>query len=551
MTTPAPLRLALIADIHHGPFLEAKDGPAALPLLDAIVDEINALQPALVVDLGDRITETSAGEDSARFCEVAERFRRLEVPWVYLPGNHDLVNLAMADCEAMLGVRLHPHSVDLAGWHLVFWQVDCRQQPGGRTVSRVDLDWLEADLQSTDRPAIIFTHVPVDSASMIGNYYFARGVVGGPAYVNSAEVRAVLERTDRAVLVVAGHVHWNSLSTIDGIRYATIQSPTETFTTHPHPAGSWAVLDLMPGRMRLEVKGRDPAVYSLPLKRNGHHWLVRARSAAPPAAPDDSGALGGIRGVILDLDGVIYTGSDLLPGVREFIAFLRETGRRVVAVTNHSGLTVQGYGKKLARLGVSIPEEHILTSAWATAQYLRQRGGSRRVFVIGGDWLRDELRAAGCVEGDPPEFVVVGYDVALDAGRLVQGVRHVLAGAALIGTNADALLPTPDGPIPECGPILAYLEAATGRRATVIGKPSPFIIELALHRLGIAREHILIVGDTVDTDIAAGLAAGIRTALVLTGNTKHAPAGERRPTVTVPNLSALRERLALDSQGAE
>jgi 4-nitrophenyl phosphatase len=74
---------------------------------------------------------------------------------------------------------------------------------------------------------------------------------------------------------------------------------------------------------------------------------------------------------------------------------------------------------------------------------------------------------------------------------------------------------------------------------------------LALHRLGIAREHILIVGDTVDTDIAAGLAAGIRTALVLTGNTKHAPAGERRPTVTVPNLSALRERLALDSQGAE
>jgi HAD superfamily hydrolase (TIGR01457 family) len=251
--------------------------------------------------------------------------------------------------------------------------------------------------------------------------------------------------------------------------------------------------------------------------------------------------------VILDLDGVVYSGSNLLPGVREFVAFLRETGRRVVVVTNHSGLTVKGYAKKLAQLGVPIPAAAVITSGWATARYLTQRGPGRRVFVIGSEGLRHELRAAGCIESDPPEFVVAGYDRVLDMAQLTQGTRHVLAGAALIGTNADALLPTPTGPVPECGPILAYLEAATGRRATVIGKPSAFIMERALETLGLARQHVLIIGDTVDTDIAAGHAAGMRTALVLTGNAKQAPPGERQPTVTVPDLLSLRDLLAQDS----
>jgi HAD superfamily hydrolase (TIGR01450 family) len=547
MMTPRPIRIVLIADIHHGLFSEAKDGPAALPLLDAALDEINALRPALVVDLGDRINETSPEEDASRFHEVAERFRRLRSLWVYLPGNHDLVNLSMADCEVMLGVPLRPHSLDLSGWHLVFWQIDCRQRPGGRTVGRADLDWLEADLRSTDLPSVVFMHVPVDDASMAGNYYFARGAPGGPAYRNSAEVRAVLERTDRAVLVVAAHVHWNSLSTIDGIRYVTIQSLTETFTTHPHPAGAWAVLDLAPEGMRLDIRGRDAATFSLPFKRRGHHWLVRdpglASVSGGTVPQNDPQPLPGVRGVILDLDGVVYSGSNLLPGVREFIAFLRDTGRRIVVVTNHSGLPVQGYAEKLARLGVHIGEEQIITSAWATAEFLRRPGRSVPVFVIGSEGLTHELLASGCVESDTPEFVVAGHDPALDVTRLAQAARHVLAGAQLVGTNADALLPTPAGPVPECGPILAYLEAATGRRATVVGKPSAFIIELSLRRLGLEREDVLIIGDTVDTDIAAGLAAGIRTALVLTGNARHAPTGDRQPTVTVPDLWALRDLL--------
>ncbi|MDR7418922.1 MAG: HAD-IIA family hydrolase [Armatimonadota bacterium] len=554
MPTPDPLRLAVIADIHHGAFSEAKDGPAALPLLDEAVAEINTLRPALVVDLGDRINESSPGEDAVRFREVAERFRRLQMPWVYLPGNHDLVHLSLADCEALLGVRLRPHSLDLSGWHLVFWQIDCRQQPGGRTASQADLDWLEADLRSTDLPSVVFSHVPVDDASMVGNYYFAHGVPGGPFYRNSADVRAVLERTDRAVLVVSGHVHWNSVSTIDGIRYVTVQSLTETFTTHPHPAGAWAVLHLVDHGMRLDVHGRDAATFVLPFKHRGHHWLARTPRQAPAqgaaagsesaAATGNPDALAGVEAIILDLDGVVYSGSSLLPGVREFIGALRDSGRRVVAVTNHSGLNVSGYVEKLNRLGVDLAEDEVLTSGWATAQYLRRPDRQVRIFVLGSEGLRAELLAAGCVESDAPEFVVAGYDPGLTTARLTQAVRHVLAGARLIGTNADALLPTPDGPVPECGPVLAYLEAATGRRAEVIGKPGAFIVEQALVRLGAERGRVLIVGDTVETDVAAGVGAGIRTALVLTGNTKRPPTGDLQPTLTVPDLWTLRDLLS-------
>lgn len=562
MSGPAPLRLALVADVHHGPFVEAKDGPAALPLLEAAVAEVSALSPALVVDLGDRITETTPAEDVARFAEAARPARALRVPWVYLPGNHDLAHLSLEHCEAVLGTPLQPHSADLAGWHLVFWAIDPRQQPEGRRIAQADLEWLEADLRATALPAVIFTHIPLHAGSMAGNYYFARGVPGGPAYVNAGEARAVLERTDRVVLAVAGHVHWNSLATVDGIHYVTVQSLSETSTTHPHPAGAWAVLDLATDWIRLEVRGRDPLRLELPVRRRGHHWLPPAGPpAVTPAAPgamaaraapdvpvvavsDRAGPLSGVRGVILDLDGVVYSGSRLLPGVAEFLAFLRDTGRRMVAVTNHSGLSVQGYAEKLARLGVPIPASAVLTSGWAAAHYLRRNGTATRVFVLGSEGLRTELLAAGCVEATSPEVVVVGYDPALDLDRLVAATRHVLTGARLVGTNADALLPTPEGPVPECGPILAFLEAATGRRAEVIGKPGTFIVEQALARLGLLRDEVLIIGDTVDTDIAAGLAAGIRTALVLTGNAARPPIGERQPTVTVPDLHALRALLS-------
>ncbi|MDQ7841347.1 MAG: metallophosphoesterase [bacterium] len=270
-----PVRLALVADIHYGQFSEAKAGPEALRLLEGVIDEVNSVSPDLVVDLGDRINEECLDRDAALFRKVSERFQKLRVPWRFLPGNHDLVHLSVAECETVLGQPLSHHSMDLRGCHLVFWHADPRQRPAGRAVERGDLDWLEADLRSTDLPAIIFTHIPFGGASVVGNYYFGHNPPGGAEYRNASGIRDVLGCTESAVLAIAGHVHWNTLTTIDGIRYVTIQSLTETFTTHPHPAGAWALLEMTPEGFHLEIKGRDRAIFSLPFKQRGHHWLTR------------------------------------------------------------------------------------------------------------------------------------------------------------------------------------------------------------------------------------------------------------------------------------
>ncbi len=275
-----PIRLALITDIHHGRFTEAKAGPEALRLLDEFIDAVNDLGADLVVDLGDRINDEDPRSDAESLREVCERFGRLRAPWEFIPGNHDLVNLPIGVCETIVGRPLRHFSADLCGCHLVFWRADPRQQPGGRLVGQEDLDWLADDLRSTSLPAVVFSHVPFGSASVAGNYYFAHNPPGGPAYRNAEAVRRVLEDTESAVLAIAGHVHWNTLTNVDGIRYVTIQSLTETFTTHPHPAGAWALLEMTPDGFRLEIKGLDQAVLSLPFKRRGHHWLAPGSGGA-------------------------------------------------------------------------------------------------------------------------------------------------------------------------------------------------------------------------------------------------------------------------------
>ncbi|HKV45534.1 MAG TPA: HAD-IIA family hydrolase [bacterium] len=548
---PRPLRLTLIADIHHGHVTETKAGPSALTLLEQSVKAANDAHPDLSVDFGDRISDLDHDTDMCRLREVAARFRALREPCVHLLGNHDQVNLSIADSESVLGVRFQSRTMDLEGWHLVFWCPSSSPGPHGLYVLKEDeLAWLETDLGRTQGPSIVFTHVPFDSGSMIGNYYFEHSPPGNAGYVNADLARHVIRRSGGVVLVVAGHVHWNAINIIDGVPYVTIQSLTETFTTHPHPAAAWARLDVTADTLAVRVFGRDRFELSLPIKPLGHHWLSRSDYTARPEAPG-RGSLGAqaprplarVRGVILDLDGVIYKEDVLLPGAREFLSFLRESRRRVVAVTNHSGSSAEAYAEKLERLGVSIPVQDIITSAWATAQYLQQHRPRARIAAIGSPALKEELAAVGLVESQTPEYVVVGYDPALGLPQLTEATRWLLNGAVLIGTNADAVLPTRAGFIPECGPVLAFLERASGQRATIIGKPNPFIVDAALARLGVARDEALVVGDTVETDIQAGVTAGIPTALVLTGNMGHAPRGEPHPTVTVPNLDTLRRHL--------
>lgn len=232
-----------------------------------------------------------------------------------------------------------------------------------------------------------------------------------------------------------------------------------------------------------------------------------------------------VAGLLLDLDGVLYRGAELLQGAVEFIDFLRRSGRPFVALTNHSGRRATDYAAKLAGLGIEVPAGSIVTSGWAAARYLALTHPGAGVYVVGTPALEEELLAQGSQLADTPDFVVTGFLPLIEHELLLCATRYLMGGAELLATNPDPLLPVAEGFIPECGPVTAFLESAAGCRATVIGKPNPWIVELALERLGLPRERCLIVGDTLATDIAAGTRSGIRTALMLTGNTANAPEG--------------------------
>ena len=236
--------------------------------------------------------------------------------------------------------------------------------------------------------------------------------------------------------------------------------------------------------------------------------------------------LADVHGVILDLDGVVYRGDELIPGAVEFFEYLSRTNRRVVALTNHAGATAASYSEKLANLGITLPASNILTSAEATAEYLRQRTDDASVYIVGSEALKRSLLKAGLTTSSKPEYVVVGFTSDLDFAMLTKATKHLLSGATLIGCNPDALLPTPSGYIPECGPTIAYLEVAGRTNAKIVGKPNPWVFNMALRKLGLQPKQCIMIGDTLETDIVGGNSAGIRTVLVLTGNAKQDPDGQ-------------------------
>lgn len=277
------MKLALIADIHYGNDEPTKRGSAALGLLENALSEIGLSAPDLLIDLGDRLNDEDPATDERRLHELADRFAGVEAPRAHLVGNHDLVHLNLDTSERVLGIRLQHHGMDLSGWRLVFWNADVTYEPGvgALRLPREDLIWLRDELaRFRDRPVAIFSHVPLGDGSMAGNYYFERRPYGRAGYENADLARAVIEHSGNVVLAVAGHVHWNSLHTVDGVHYATIQSLTETFTTHPHPAAAWAELTVG-DRIELAVHGRDPARFTLPIERTSEHWLASGGPRRP------------------------------------------------------------------------------------------------------------------------------------------------------------------------------------------------------------------------------------------------------------------------------
>jgi 4-nitrophenyl phosphatase len=228
-----------------------------------------------------------------------------------------------------------------------------------------------------------------------------------------------------------------------------------------------------------------------------------------------------LRHVIVDMDGVLYRGSQALPGTNRFIEFLRWKDIGFILATNNSTRTPQQFVDKLAGMGVEIQVSEVLTSAQATAGYLAGIAPpATRVFVVGMEGLRSALTEAGfsLVEEDA-EFVVVGMDFEICYERLAQATLEIRAGARFVGTNPDKTFPSERGIVPGAGSILAFLEAATGVTPIVIGKPGTAMIDQALGRLDAQPACTAMLGDRLETDILAGQRAGLFTLLVLSGIT--------------------------------
>jgi 4-nitrophenyl phosphatase len=230
-----------------------------------------------------------------------------------------------------------------------------------------------------------------------------------------------------------------------------------------------------------------------------------------------------IRGFILDMDGVIYAGNELLPGAREFISHLQETEVPFLFLTNNSSRTPGQYAEKLASLGINVSENHVFTSALATASWLKGIApAGTGILVIGERGIREALTQQGfrlVEDHEQAQYVVVGFDSTFTYAKAREAALAIRRGAPLIATNADASLPTEQGEIPGAGSIVAMLETATGVKARVIGKPEPGIFEQALTRLGTRASETAVVGDRYETDILGGHRAGLKTIGVLCGVT--------------------------------
>lgn len=221
----------------------------------------------------------------------------------------------------------------------------------------------------------------------------------------------------------------------------------------------------------------------------------------------------------LDMDGTIYLGERWIDGAKDFLERIEATGRSYVFVTNNSSRNASVYVEKLARMGLSVGEEKIVTSGQAAIWYLQGHFPGKKVFLLGNELLRAEFAQAGIrLEENDPEVVVTAFDTSLDYQKMCRVCDFVRAGLPYLATHPDYNCPTEDGFIPDIGAIHAFIHASAFRYPDrVIGKPNGDIIEYLTTRVSLDRSRIAMVGDRLYTDIAAGRNHGLKSILVLSG----------------------------------
>lgn len=233
-------------------------------------------------------------------------------------------------------------------------------------------------------------------------------------------------------------------------------------------------------------------------------------------------ALRSKKGFICDMDGVIYHGNKLLPGVKEFVDWLYKEDKNFLFLTNSSERSPKELQIKLARMGLEVDESHFYTSALATAKFISSQAPGCSAYVIGGAGLVTALHDAGITMNDvDPDYVIIGEGNTYNYENILKAVKLVMKGAKLIGTNSDLTGPAEDGIIPACRAMISPIEMATGQKAYFVGKPNPLMMRTGLRILGVHSEDAVMIGDRMDTDIVAGIETGLDTVLVLSGVTDH------------------------------
>ena len=258
-------------------------------------------------------------------------------------------------------------------------------------------------------------------------------------------------------------------------------------------------------------------------------------------------SLSTIRGLLIDLDGVVYTGRLPIPGAAEFLAEARQRRLPFLLVTNNSTTSPTAVAERLVGMGIPAESYDVLTSAEAAAAYLKSEDkATGPVLVVGEDGLREEVVKQGLAlanDGEAPAWVLVGLDRTFDYHKLTAATAAIRAGARFVATNVDASLPVEGGALlPGAGSIVAAIRTASGKEPVVLGKPEPGLFHRGLERLGnLAPDQVAMIGDRLDTDIDGGLRAGLRTILVLTGVSKQdeVDRGPVRPDGVVPSLGTV------------
>jgi 5'-nucleotidase len=249
----------------------------------------------------------------------------------------------------------------------------------------------------------------------------------------------------------------------------------------------------------------------------------------------------GTLGVISDMDGVVYRGKNVIPGAQDFIDRLRAYGAEFVFLTNNSEQTPLDLLRKLAGLGIhGLTERNFITSAMATAEFLSSQKPHGTAYVVGGGGLSTELYRVGySITDSSPDYVVVGKTASFAFPMMRKAAQLIDGGAKFIGTNPDMVDPVEGGTEPAAGALLASIEAATGMKPYIVGKPNSLMMIYARRMLGVPAEDCVMIGDRMDTDVVGGLEAGMRTCLVLSGVSTRESIGRfpYRPTFVYDSVA--------------